>query len=88
MEDSSKQSTQFRFLAAFTLSMAVLFGWSYFFAPQPPVEDPNNPQVANTAVTPQAANTPAPAAPQPTPEVAASTPDTTPSRQIRIKSQL
>lgn len=73
---------------AAVLSMIVLFGWSYFFAPKPPAEDPN--AAANT-------NTAAPAATQPgvseqpqqpAAEQAAATPDTTPNRQITIKSPL
>ena len=67
--------------------MVVLFGWSYFFAPTPPPVDPNANVAsnANTAASPAA---PAPAAPV-TPETAlASTPDTTPNRQITIKSPL
>jgi YidC/Oxa1 family membrane protein insertase len=34
--DNSKQQNQSRFLIAAVLSMAFLFGWSYFFAPQKP----------------------------------------------------
>ncbi|MCA1623694.1 MAG: membrane protein insertase YidC [Acidobacteria bacterium] len=82
----NKQQTQSRFLLAALLSMAVLFGWSYFFAPQKPQTDN-----ANTQQT--VANTPA----MPTPEVqqnfsnqqnVVSTPDNTPNKSITIKTPL
>jgi YidC/Oxa1 family membrane protein insertase len=83
----NKQQTQSRFFLAALLSMAVLFSWSYFFAPKKPVqENANTTQVAdNTAATP-------------TPEIAqnpvnqsqtlVSTPDTTENKTITIKSPL
>lgn len=83
--DNSKQSNQGRFFLAAALSMAVLFGWSYFFAPKPkPTEN------ANTAQTEQTQPNPAPTPQvqqQPT-ETAATTPDNVPNRQITIKSDL
>lgn len=86
--DSSNKQNQSRFLIAAVLSIAVLFGWSYFFAPQRPAPDAN----ANLAAN---ANTPQPATPQPAPsaqpslpETAAVTPDTTPNRTLTIKSPL
>jgi YidC/Oxa1 family membrane protein insertase len=82
--DNSKQQNQTRFLLAALLSMAVLFGWSYFFAPQKPQTDnANTAQVVNTT------NTPAPET-QPTQQAQTvqTTPDTTPNRQITIKSPL
>lgn len=85
--DNSKQQNQSRFLLAAVLSMAVLFGWQYFFAPKPPVNDnANTAQVANTetTATPQAQTTP----PPPAQTVAATTPDNVPNRQITIKSDL
>lgn len=71
--------------------MAVLFGWSYFFAPKKPVGDD-----ANTAANTAAANTAPAATPQPaptaqpaqTPAADTTAPDTTPNRQITIKSPL
>ena len=75
--------------------MAVLFGWSFFFAPKKPAETPNtNVAAANTntntaapAASPQTA--PATQQPgQPQPQTAAVTPDTTPNRSITIKSPL
>lgn len=69
--------------------MAVLFGWQYFFAPQPKPNDANTnantaqPANANTAAAP----TPAPAPVQPAP-AAAPVPDNVPNRQITIKSPL
>lgn len=73
---------------AAVLSMIVLFGWSYFFAPKPPPEDPNAAANTNTA-QPAATQAPAPGEAQPqTAEQAVLTPDTTPNRQITIKSPL
>jgi len=88
MENSGNQS-QSRFLIAAVLSMVVLFGWSYFFAPKPPAGDAN----ANTNTTANAntaATTPTPAqiAQTPVATPAAATPDTTPNRKITIKSPL
>ena len=74
-------------MIAAVLSMVVLFGWSYFFAPPKPPADNSN--VAANTNTSQPA-TPLPAAPaQPQPETAvATTPDTTPNRTITITSPL
>lgn len=77
------------FLIAAVLSIAILLGWQYLFAPkQTPGTDAN----ANVAANTNTAATPAPAAtPQPQqapPEAAAVTPDTTPNRTITIKSPL
>lgn len=89
--DNSKQSNQSRFFLAAALSLAVLFGWSYFFAPKPKPEDTAN---ANTNTAQQPANTnttqPTPSQPvQPQPQqVAVTTPDNIPNRQIIIKSDL
>ena len=80
-------SNQFRFLIAAVLSMIVLFGWSYFYAPTKPAANTN--AAANTAAaqpTPQATPTPQSAAPVPTTAVATS--DTTPNRTITIKAPL
>ena len=65
--------------------MAVLFGWSYFFAPKPkPADNTNTATQANTnAPTPVPQATPAP---QPVPESVAVTPDTTANRTITIKT--
>ena len=84
MMDNSKQQTQSRFLLAAVLSMAVLFGWSYLFAPQKPPTDN-----ANTAVVVNTTNTPMPEAQpiQPTQTVEA-TPDNISNRQITITSPL
>ena len=87
----NNSSNQSRFLIAAVLSMAILFGWQYFFAPKPPVDNANSNTAANTASntnTASASPTPTVAA-APTPEtVAATTPDTTPNRTITIKSPL
>lgn len=81
-------SNQFRFLIAAVLSMIVLFGWSYFYAPTKPAANTNT--AANTAAaqpTPQATATPQTTAPVPTTAVA-TTADTTPNRTITIKAPL
>src|SRR6478672_13510680 len=88
MENQGNPSIQSRFMIAAALSMAVLFGWSYFFAPKKPVADANtnaNVAVANTAT---AAPAPTVQSPVPQPETAAVNPDTTPARTITIKSPL
>ena len=87
MVDNSGNQNQFRFLTAAVLSMVVLFGWSYFFAPTPPAGNSNTAANSNKPVGAEA--TPAPAvAPQATPNIVAAAPDTTPNRQITIKSPL
>ncbi len=87
MEGNS--TNQSRFLIAAVLSMAILFGWSYFFAPAKPSGDANANVAANAnsaqPATPQPAAT---AQPQPETATAATTPDTTPNRTITIKSPL
>ena len=88
MEQQSKQS-QFRFLIAAVLSMVVLLGWSYFYAPTKPASNSNT--AANTTANseqPAAQPTTAPLAPASTPQTTAVSPDTTPSRSITIKSPL
>ncbi len=86
--DNPKQQNQTRFFIAAILSMAILFGWSYFFAPTPPPTDnANTAQVAgNTTPT-------APAAPEAQPNQTAQIGETAPAesnpnRQITIKSPL
>ncbi|HRI02541.1 MAG TPA: membrane protein insertase YidC [Pyrinomonadaceae bacterium] len=89
MENNNNPSNQSRFLIAAVLSMAILFGWQYFFAPKaPPAGDANtNANVAgNTA--PPAAPQPAATTPAAQPVIAEVTPDTTPNRTITIKSPL
>ena len=88
--DNSGNQNQSRFLIAAAISMAVLFGWSYFFAPKKPAGDANANVAANSntasPATPQAA--PTVQSPQTPPETAATTPDTTPNRTITIRSPL
>jgi YidC/Oxa1 family membrane protein insertase len=81
-------SNQFRFMIAAVLSMVVLFGWSYFFAPTRPASNTNTAAETNTAppAAPQATAAPQPAAPAP--ETAAVIPDNAPNRSITIKSRL
>lgn len=82
----NKQNTQFRFLLAAMLSMAVLFGWQYFFAPKKPVTDNANTAQTVATATPvpdaQPINTPT----QPT--AIETTPDTAPNKEITIKTPL
>ena len=88
MMDNSKQQNQLRFFLAAALSMAVLFFWTSFFAPQKPATDnTNTSQVANTANT---ANTQTQQTQQPQIQTqnAVSPEDTTPGREITIKSPL
>ena len=97
MMENSGNSNQYRFLIAGVLSLIVLFGWSYFFAPKKPTTDANTAANANTAAaninttaanTQQPSATPTPQAAQPQPETVATTPDTTPNKQITIKTPL
>ena len=87
--DNSNNQNQFRFLTAAVLSMIVLFGWSYFYAPTPPANNANTAATNTVATQPAATATTAPQqdaqtiASQP-----ASQPDTTPNRSITIKSPL
>lgn len=85
--DNQKQQNQSRFLIAAVLSLAVLLGWQYFFAPKKPQGD--NANTAQTAANTNTAPTPAqqPVQPQTQP-VAAETADNAPNRQITIKSPL
>lgn len=84
--EENKQSNQSRFLLAAVLSMVVLLGWSYFFAPKPkPNDNTNTAQVAETQATPtpQVETTPTPQ-----PETVQTVPDETPNKQITVKSPL
>jgi YidC/Oxa1 family membrane protein insertase len=83
-----KGSNQFRFLIAAVLSMAVLLGWSYYFAPTKPASNTNTAANANTSEQPAQQPAATPQAPAPTPQTAAVSPDTAPSRSITIKSPL
>ncbi len=92
MENSSNIS---RFLMAALLSMAVLFGWSYFFSPKP-AEDNANANVAANTNTATANTNVAQSQPTPTPATepkAEETPaevveNAAPARQITIKTSL
>jgi YidC/Oxa1 family membrane protein insertase len=85
--EESKQTNHSRFLMAAVLSLAVLFGWQYFFAPKP-VNNANNSNTAVNANTAQPAPTAAPVVQQAQTPAAAPVPDTVPNRQITIKSPL
>ncbi|CAN5706045.1 membrane protein insertase YidC [soil metagenome] len=87
MMSDNKQSTQFRFLLAATLSMAVLFGWTYFF-PTKKTEQTNTntaQTIANTAVTATPEVTQNQPAQQPTSAWVA---DSTPNKSITINTPL
>lgn len=76
-------------MIAAILSMAVLFGWQYFFAPKPAVNtDANTASQANASVNTNTASSAPTPVPQIQPEAPIVTPDTTPARSIRIKSAL
>ena len=83
----NKQSSQFRFLLAATLSLAVLFGWTYLF-PTKKIEQTNSNTaqvVADNAATPTPQTQPAQTTQQPVP---ASVADNTPPRTVTIKTPL
>jgi YidC/Oxa1 family membrane protein insertase len=87
MEQQGNQN-QFRFLMAAVLSMIVLFGWSYFYAPTTP---PNNSNTSTPSAN-VAQSAPAPPvsqqAAQPATQTINAAADTTPNRSITIKSPL
>jgi YidC/Oxa1 family membrane protein insertase len=88
MDNSDKQN-QSRFLIAAVLSMAILFGWSYFFTPKPPADSNSNTANSNTATPEQ--NIPATPAGQPPveiKEVAQSPGVEAPHKELTIKSSL
>lgn len=89
MDNNSKSGNQSRFLIAAVLSMVILFGWSYVFAPKTPPANSNSDTASNTAANSNSAPSPSvqPTA-TPQPDNAAVTPDTTPNRTITIKSPL
>ena len=69
--------------------MAVLLGWSYFYAPTKPASNTNTAEnMTANAELPAPQPTAAPQAPAPTPQTATVTPDTIPNRSIIIKSPL
>lgn len=87
--DQPNNQNQSRFLIAAVLSMVVLFGWSYFFAPTKPPADSNSNSVAeaNTA-QPQATQGTQPTPVQPVQVPVAASTDAIPNRSITIKSPL
>jgi YidC/Oxa1 family membrane protein insertase len=90
MENNSNPGNQSRFLIAAVLSMMILFGWSYFFAPKPP-ENSNTNTASNSSANANSASSPAAqptTAPTAQPDSATTTPDTTPQRTVTIKSDL
>ena len=88
MEESNiNPSSQSRFLIAAVLSMAVLFGWSYFLRRRSPLANTQRNQRSREygdAGTPHATAD----ARRLNPKPPAPTPDTTPARTITIKSPL
>jgi YidC/Oxa1 family membrane protein insertase len=87
--DNSNNQNQSRFVIAAVLSMAILFGWSYFFAPKPaPVANSNADITPVAAASPAAAQTATQTASQQPASPLVTTPDNTPNRTITIKSPL
>lgn len=85
MDNSNQPAQSSRFFIAAALSLAVLFGWSYFFAPKPKPENANTAQsVANTTQPPVpiVQQTPAPT-PPPVTEI-----QENPGRSLTIKTPL
>lgn len=82
-----KQSSQSRFLLAALLSMAVLFGWSYFFAPEKKLVDNANTAQPAATETPNQANRTAPAETAQTRQTAP-VPDNVPQKVTEISSPL
>lgn len=89
MDNSNQQSQTSRFIIAAVLSMIVLFGWTYFFAPKKPATDNANTaqNVSNTAQTPVQQAQQAPVQTQ-QPQTIAATPDNIPNKTITIKTPL
>ncbi len=86
--DNSNNQNQFRFVTAAVLSLFVLLGWSYFFAPTPPAQNSNTTVADANTTQPAATQAPVAAPAQPTGQPVAVTPDTTPNRTITIKAPL
>ena len=88
MQEKKENNTRPRLFLAFALSMAVLLGWSYWFAPKPPnvpVNESATPQPAPAAATATQAALPA------VQEAAITKPATisnVPNRKLRIKTSL
>ena len=83
----NKQSNQFRFMLAAALSLLVLFGWSYFFAPKKPAVDTNANTTQTAAPAPTAPLVNQPAQPVQNQAIAAAV-DDTPNKSLTIKSPL
>ncbi len=81
----SKQQTQFRFILAATISMAFLFGWTYFFPTKRTEQTNTNTTqvVANATPTPETVQNQTPQT-----SSVASTSDETPNKGITIKTPL
>ena len=89
--DNSKQQNQTRFFLAAALSMMVLFGWSYFFAPKPPVDTANTAQIENSNSQQSAPNQQTPQTATQTAPVQNTQPqaaDNVPGKTVTIKSPL
>ncbi|HLA94869.1 MAG TPA: membrane protein insertase YidC, partial [Pyrinomonadaceae bacterium] len=87
MEQQNNQG-QSRFLIAAVISMVVLFGWSYFFAPTKPATETNTTTAAANTTAAQPEQTPVPQQPVPQSTQTAATQDATPNRSITIKAPL
>ncbi|MEO6588029.1 MAG: membrane protein insertase YidC [Pyrinomonadaceae bacterium] len=90
--DNSKQQNQTRFFIAAALSMMVLYGWSYFFAPPKPETDSANTAVAENVNASQTAQNQPPQTATPTAANQTAAPltvsDNVPGKVITIKSPL
>jgi YidC/Oxa1 family membrane protein insertase len=76
-------------MMAAVLSMVVLFGWSYFFAPTKPADNTNTATVANANVaTPAASPSSQPQPVAPVTAAASVVAETNPNRTVTIKSPL
>lgn len=84
----SKQSSQSRFLIAALLSMAVLFGWTYFFAPKKPATDNTNTAQTTATATPTPTENQTVQPNQPQNQQVAVVPDNVPQRTVTISSPL
>ncbi|MFN2500384.1 MAG: membrane protein insertase YidC [Pyrinomonadaceae bacterium] len=86
MQNLEGNNNQSRFLMAAVLSMAILFGWSYFFTPpKPPADNSSTAANANIVPSPAASVAPAPSQRESAPVTSV---DDNPNRTITIKSPL
>lgn len=88
MENSTNPGNQSRFLIAAVLSMVILFGWQFLFAPKTPPANSNSNTVAGTNTAPAATPT---AVPQPVSspvQAAAPSVPEAPRRELTVRTPL